>query len=189
MKVLNIGCGRNLREDSINVDITKYDGVDEVVDLSKFPWKWADNSVDGVHASHVLEHLPFDQQDKFILECHRILKKGGFMRLLLPHSSNVTSVGCYGHYRTFSYNTMHGYLAQDFYKFGKAKWKTIEQKLNWWFEKTDVQKELPEFMFLIISVVKPIINFLISISPRICENTWIYWIGGAREVVWTGEKL
>lgn len=187
--LLNIGAGRNQRKDCINIDITMYDGIQQVVDLSKFPWPWADESVDGIYASHILEHMPYEMEIKFILECHRILKKGGFLRLLLPHSSNVTSIGCFGHYRTFSYNTMHGYLAQDFYLFGKAKWKTVEQSLNWWFEKTDVQKELPSWIFVVIKIVNPIINFFIRLSPRIAENTWAYWVGGFREVMYKCEKL
>jgi len=187
--LLNLGAGRNQRKDCINIDITLYEGIQQVVDLSQFPYPFCDNSIDGIYASHVLEHLDFEKQDKFILECHRILKKGGFLRLNLPHSSNVTAIGCYGHYRTFSYNTMHGYLAMDFYKFGKAKWRTVERKLRWWYESVDSQKELHPIIRVIIKVVDFILTGLISISPRVCENTWIYWIGGAREVIWKGEKL
>jgi len=187
--LLNLGAGRNQRTDSVNVDVTVYPGIDEVVDLTKFPWPWADESIDGIHASHILEHMPYEMEIKFILECHRILKPGGFLRLLLPHASNVTSVGCFGHYRTFSYNTMHGYLSQDFYLFGKAKWRTVERGLNWWFEVTDAQGDLPGWMFKVINFAKPIINFFINIDPRIAENTWCYWVGGFREVIWKGVKL
>jgi len=187
--LLNLGAGRNQRKDCINIDITLYDGIQQVVDLSQFPYPFCDNSIDGIYASHVLEHLDFEKQDKFILECHRILKKGGFLRLNLPHSSNVTAIGCYGHYRTFSYNTMHGYLAMDFYKFGKAKWRTVERSLNWWYEVTDTQEELPKWIYVVIKVVNPVVNFFIKLSPRIAENTWCYWVGGFREVIWKGEKL
>lgn len=184
---LNIGCGRNIRSDCINVDITKYDGVQQVVDLTKFPWPWKDGSVEAIHASHILEH--FKDQEQFIWECLRILRKGGFLRLNLPHSSNVTAIGCMGHYRTYSYNTCHGYLSQDFYMFGKAKFKTVERSLNWWYEVEDAQGELPRWIFWVIHFVNPIINFFIRLSPRIAENTWCYLVGGFREVIWTGTKL
>lgn len=187
--ILNIGAGRDIRKDCINVDVTLYEGIDQVLDIGKFPWPWKDNSIDGIHASHVIEHLPFEDQIKFILECHRILKKGGFLRLSLPHASSVSSVGCFGHYRTFSYNTMDGYLAQDFYLFGKAKWRTTERQLRWWYEKTDVQKMLPSWLRYIVKSVDYVITGLMNIAPSICENTWIYWIGGAREVIWKGEKI
>ena len=44
----------------------------------------ADDSVDVVYSSHMLEHL--DQQDakKCLLEIYRVLKKGGILRLALP---------------------------------------------------------------------------------------------------------
>lgn len=97
-------------------------------------------------------------------------------------------MGCLGHYRTFSYDTLNDYLGRDFYWLGKQKFKTIEQKLLWWHEEIDIQGELPKWIAVIIRIVNPIINFLIRLSPRIAENTWVYWIGGFREVVYKCEK-
>jgi glycosyltransferase involved in cell wall biosynthesis len=186
-KYLNLGAGEHHIPNCINCDITPYRGVDQVVDLSKFPLPWEDNSVDGIYCNHFLEHLP--DPKPFILECHRILKKGGFLRIKVPHSSNVSAVGCLGHYRTFSYDTLNDYLGRDFYWLGKQKFKTIEQKLLWWHEEIDIQGELPKWIAVIIRIVNPIINFLIRLSPRIAENTWVYLIGGFRECVWEGEKI
>ena len=90
MPKLNLGSGRNTRIDCINVDVTKYLGVDKVVNLGKFPWPWKSNTIDGVYASHIIEHFP--DSKRFILECYRILKPGGFLRLNLPHSTSATSV-------------------------------------------------------------------------------------------------
>lgn len=186
MKTLNIGCGEDRKKDCVNVDILPFEGV-EVVDLSIYPWPWEDESIDGIHASHIMEHF-FDQK-KFIYECLRILKKGGFLRLKLPHSSNISSVGCIGHYRTYSYDTINDYLSRDFYMFEKARFKTVEQKLGWWFESVDVQGELPKWMTYIIKPVDFILTSLARISPRICENLWCYYVGGFREVIWKGIKL
>lgn len=185
--ILNLGCGGDIRDDSINIDITQAEGIDLVLDLSVFPWPWPDNSVDGIHASHIIEHLP--DPKPFILECLRILKKGGFLRLKVPHSSNISAVGCMGHYRTYSYDTLNDYLARDFYLFGAKKFKTTEQKLLWWYESFDIQNEVPKRYVWIIKVLNPIFNYLINLSPRIFENVWCYWIGGAREVIWEGVKL
>lgn len=197
MIYLNLGAGRNQRKDCINVDITLYPGIQQVVDLSTFPYPYADESIDGIYASHLIEHLPYilengkiiSGQEKFIEECLRILKKGGFLHLYVPHSSSVTSTGCMGHYRTYSYNTLKGYLSEDFYMFKKARFKTIYQRLNWWYFVTDTQGELPKVFFIMINIIKPIINFFINLSPRIAENTWIYLVGGCREIEWKGEKI
>jgi SAM-dependent methyltransferase len=185
--ILNLGAGKKLVPGAINCDITKYPGIDKQVDLTKFPWPWESNSIDGIHASHVIEH--FKDQEQFIWECLRVLKPGGFLRLVVPHSSSVSSVGCMGHYRTYSYNTLNDYLSRDFYMFGKAKFRTVEMKLLWWHEAVDCQEDLPVWAEAIIQVVNPVMNFFISLSPRVFENLWCYWVGGAREVVWKGEKI
>lgn len=183
---LNLGCGRKILKDAINVDVTKYPGVDAVVDLSVYPWPWTDESIDGIYASHVIEHL--EDPVRFINECRRILKKGGFLRLNLPHSSSVTNIGCFGHYRTFSYNTMHGYLGMDFYMFGKAPFKTVERKLRWWFEYVDCQKELPDWCGYVIKAVDFVITGLANICPRLWENIMCPTIQ-MREVIWKGIKI
>ena len=184
---LNLGCGEHIMWGCVNVDVTQYEGVNQVVDLSVYPWPWEDNSVDGIYANHIIEH--FSDPKPFILECHRILKKGGVLRIKVPHSSNISSVGCLGHYRTFSYDTLNDYLSRDFYYLGKQKFKTTEQKLLWWYEMPDIQGELPKPMLIAVKILNPIINKLIAISPRIFENVWCYWIGGARECIWTGVKI
>jgi len=187
MTILNLGCGEQILFGCINVDLTPYKGVDEIVDLTAPHWHWKDNSIDGIYANHIIEHLTDPKQ--FILECHRILKSSGFLRIKVPHSSNISAVGCLGHYRTFSYDTLNDYIGRDFYMFGKQKFKTVEQKLLWWYEEPDIQEELPKPILYAIKIIAPFINWLISLSPRIFENVWCYWIGGAREVIWTGIKI
>jgi len=184
--ILNLGAGAKIRKGTINIDVTQYEGIDQVIDLGSYPWPWADESVDGIYADHVIEHL--EDPYKFIRECIRILKKGGFLRMCLPHSSSVTNIGCFGHYRTFSYNTMDGYLARDFYVFGKAPFKTVERRLSWWFEFCDGAGELPPGCETLIKIINGIITPVANICPRLWENIMCSFIQ-MREVVWKGEKL
>ena len=183
--ILNLGAGRNQRKDCVNVDITPYPGIVQT-DLSKYPWPWEYGSIDGIYASHIIEH--FQSQEKFIWECLRILKKGGFLRLTVPHPSCITSIGCMGHNRTYSYSTLDDFLATDYYMFGKAKFKTIYQRLNWWHERSPINEIKPTWIRPIIWIMDKTLSYLGNLSPRICENLWIYWVGGFRESVWKGIK-
>ena len=184
MIFLNLGCGKNIRLDCINVDILG----PVVVDLGVFPWPWQDNSIDGIYASHILEH--FQDQEKFISECHRILKPGGFLRLNLPHASSVASVGCMGHYRTYSYSSIYDYVSRkNFYLCPHPRFKTTYQKLGWWYEGIDTQGQISKWQVPIIWLLDYVFTRLARLSPAICENTWIYLVGGFREVIWMGRKI
>jgi SAM-dependent methyltransferase len=184
--ILNLGCGNNPIKEAWNVDITKGNMVDEVVNLKKFPWKWKTGSCDEVWAIHVIEHFP--SQERFIKECYRILKKGGKLHLIVPHSSSVMSIGCMGHYRTYSYDTLRDYLSRPFYMFKKTMFHTEHQELRWWYGRPTVN--VPKFMlYFIIYPMNFIINRLIKLSPQVFENGWCYWVGGAKEVYWRGKKL
>jgi hypothetical protein len=77
-KWLNLGCGRvilpaekpahhALIPDGIhsyalwhNVDVVQSDGVDEVLDIFRYPFPWADNSYDGALLTHLVEHVPHE---------------------------------------------------------------------------------------------------------------------------------
>ncbi len=45
---------------------------------------FANESVDVVHSSHVIEHLSYDQGMRLFREIHRCLKNGGYFRLATP---------------------------------------------------------------------------------------------------------
>ncbi len=72
--VIQIGSGNARIADSIlNVDIFNYPEVDMVADCTKLPF--ADNSIDCVISSAVLEHV--SNPEAFIIEANRVLKTGG----------------------------------------------------------------------------------------------------------------
>jgi ubiquinone/menaquinone biosynthesis C-methylase UbiE len=48
------------------------------------PWKYKDNSVDIVYASHTFEHLSQKSAKLFLSEAYRCLKPGGSIRLVVP---------------------------------------------------------------------------------------------------------
>lgn len=106
---LNLGCGLNVVDGWINVDyalgakFVKFpffsrlnkkfgfftlDWSDQIYiyDLrKKFPWK--DNVVDVVYSSHTLEHFTRVEGYNFLKECHRVLRSGGTLRIIVPDLS------------------------------------------------------------------------------------------------------
>lgn len=87
---LHLGCGTEILDGYVNIDIVKLPGVDEVMNVLNMPWPYTDNSVDEIKAKDLIEHLPsHDPQGnntliKFIEECHRVLKAGGLLWLQTP---------------------------------------------------------------------------------------------------------
>ena len=108
---LNIGCGPGGKFDGyINIDnspsiiLGKLSAIKKalralnIIDESRFVADWSgiircdvskgihfgDDTVDKIYSSHLLEHIPRDRGVFFIKECHRVLKRGGVMRLVVP---------------------------------------------------------------------------------------------------------
>jgi ubiquinone/menaquinone biosynthesis C-methylase UbiE len=49
---------------------------------TRFPWP--DSSVDVVYSSHTLEHFRKEDGRAFLKECHRVLRTGGIIRIVVP---------------------------------------------------------------------------------------------------------
>jgi SAM-dependent methyltransferase len=88
---LDLACGQTPREGFEGVDL--WEGAKHRQDLLKFPWPWEDVSVDELHCSHFIEHIPMattpagkDLLFAFFDECYRILKPGGRMTVLCPNA-------------------------------------------------------------------------------------------------------
>jgi len=84
MNKLNLGCGDDVREGYINIDVRKRKGVDIVRDVTKtLPFK--DKSCDEVLAQDILEHLIPQDQEKLLLEINRILVNNGKLVVRTPN--------------------------------------------------------------------------------------------------------
>lgn len=89
---LNIGCGHFRLEGWINVDIQHLPEVDLVADVTE---GLQFSEAEAVFAEHFLEHLSFDAAVSFLLEAHRVLRPGGWIRLSTPNLDWVWAT----HYR------------------------------------------------------------------------------------------
>jgi predicted SAM-dependent methyltransferase len=97
MVKLDLGGGQTAKEGFTNVDI--WEGADVVHDLFTFPYPFEDESVEEIHSSHFIEHLPMEYVEQggkrkdmlfaFVDECYRMLKKGGKLYLQFPNCTSI----------------------------------------------------------------------------------------------------
>jgi len=103
---LHLGCGPHFLEGWTNVDysfgakvarIPLIGALSRALGLFKIQWNpsiilhnlaeplpWPDASVDFIYSSHTLEHLRREDGARLIAECHRVLKPGGVLRIVVP---------------------------------------------------------------------------------------------------------
>jgi predicted SAM-dependent methyltransferase len=83
IKRVHVGCGpHNLLPDWWNVDVRKFPGIDEVMDVTQ-PWPW--ENLDYVFGEHFLEHLLLDHALQFLQHAGNGLREGGTLRLSTPN--------------------------------------------------------------------------------------------------------
>lgn len=88
---LDFGAGRNPQPGFKSVDL--YAEADIKADLFKFPLPWKDGTVDEIHASHFVEHIPREKRWPFFVECWRIMKLDASMRILVPSWKSERAYG------------------------------------------------------------------------------------------------
>ena len=92
MKLLNVGCGNKLAKcgDWINVDMVpnKKTGVIGANIIKGLPF--SDNKFSVVYHSQVLEHFQKNQALPFLIECRRVLRKDGIIRIVVPDLQFLT---------------------------------------------------------------------------------------------------
>ena len=88
MKKLNFGCGTRVADGWENIDFAPFaPGVKQVNLLAGFPYP--DASFDVAYSSHVLEHFSRADGRFLVGECHRVLKPGGLVRIVVPDLENT----------------------------------------------------------------------------------------------------
>ena len=83
MIMLDLGCGPNKNQGFTGIDHWEFDGVDIVRDLRR-GLPFADSSIDGIMAKHILEH--FDGEDLIFIvdEMWRVCKHGVIVYVEVP---------------------------------------------------------------------------------------------------------
>ena len=99
---LDLASGQVPADGFEGVDI--FSGAKHVVNLMKYPWPFADESVAELRCSHFIEHIPMiyvnelgdevpmgtpgakDAWMRFFEECHRILVPDGWLEVIVPNA-------------------------------------------------------------------------------------------------------
>jgi len=92
MQLLNIGCGNRIHNDWVNIDKAPASQSVRQCDVEN-GLPFSDCSFDVVYHSHVLEHFTVNDAPQFLAECHRVLKPGGLIRVVVPDLEQI--VLCY----------------------------------------------------------------------------------------------
>jgi len=138
---LDLACGQHPKDGFEGVDLYG-DKAKHKVDLLKFPWPWADNSVDELYCAHFLEHVPareieerdlrslkdlptfvqvppFLGQDMLFAvmdECWRVMKPDAWMTIVVPSGRSN---------RAFWDPTHRRFFMQETFLYFAAEWRKM----------------------------------------------------------------
>jgi hypothetical protein len=138
---LDLGCGQTPREGFEGVDL-RSEQAKHKVDLFKFPWPFADESVEELHTSHLCEHIPareieptdlahgdwvipsqapFVGQDMFFAfmdECYRILAPDSWLTIIVPSGRSN---------RAFMDPTHRRFFMQESFLYLSEEWRRLNK--------------------------------------------------------------
>ena len=84
MLKLHLGCGYAKRQGWVNIDSNPDCKPDLLRDLTT-SLPYADNEIDFIYSEHCFEHLSLGEGIQFLIECRRVLKPLGVIRLSMPN--------------------------------------------------------------------------------------------------------
>lgn len=85
---LNLGCGEDIREGWVNVDVDPSCEPDRILNLEDTPWPFEDSSADKILLDNVLEHIRPDKRNSVIAEIARIANGEVIIRTPVPESGS-----------------------------------------------------------------------------------------------------
>ena len=110
-----MACGNRKQDGHIGIDLSKNTKADYVFDLLQYPWPIDDGVVDSIYCSHFFEHIPGLQRPAFMDECHRLLKIGSQLTIIVPHWSSMRAVQDFTH--------AHPIVCETSFLYFNKKWR------------------------------------------------------------------
>jgi predicted SAM-dependent methyltransferase len=89
---LHLGCGNNVLAGWLNTDLLPNLSSIVLLDVTRrFPF--SDHTFDRIYTEHMIEHIPFEAAHFMLVECRRIMRPGGVIRIATPDIKKV--IGLY----------------------------------------------------------------------------------------------
>jgi SAM-dependent methyltransferase len=146
---LNLGCGLDIREGYINIDIRKVHPKILVLDLEKELLKpFPDNSAEEIIAKDFVEHLSWRVVEAFLKDCFRVLKSGGRMYIQVPDMEAIAKKVILD--PNFKYGELEGWKAISFWVYGAGDYETNFHKTG--FTIPTLKKPLESIGFVVESI-------------------------------------
>lgn len=164
MTKLNLGCGWNKEEGFINCDNDHAVKPDKILNLTKqFPFK--SNSIDEIHTSHTLEHIPQELLvNKTLPEIWRICRKGARLSIVVPYEDSQSVLN---HYTRFNEDTFNNWC-RPCYETNMKNCDTFPFKFSFHVEKIELGKS-------------KIWGWVYSLIPlKIWKGLWKHLVGEIR---------
>ena len=133
---LDLGCGINVRDGYLGVDIAHTTKNIIKSDVLQYLKKLPKNSVSHIYSSHYLEHVDKDCLFDLLKEIDRTLVKGGEINFIVPHFSNPYYHSDPTHKTTwgvhsFSYICETSYLARKVPAYAIIKnWQLVKVRIK-----------------------------------------------------------
>lgn len=140
VKGINLGAGRGWRK-------IRWVGLDQVSGImldknTKLPF--SDSTIEFIFSEHFFEHLDDQDLDNLLSESHRVLKKGGKIRIITPNFEKILNKYRQGD-REYFFETVGFRGRKEWGKFGVQP--SLENILGHWFANYDSKDSMndPDF--------------------------------------------
>lgn len=166
---LNLGCGKDIKEDCENIDIIKGKEIKQYnLECANFiPLPYEDNSVDYIYAFHILEHirgfLPLCE------ELYRVAKPNSILHIKVPYGSSDDAFEDPTHVRQFFVNSFF-YLSQSAYHRADynyhGDWEEVKKTFYLRPQVNDIPDyNIPEFLMSTRNIVQEFEVLLRAVKP------------------------
>lgn len=85
MRIIELGGGEYPEPGTINIDCLEISTTDIVLNFTKKPLPFANESIDGVVMNHSLEHIPLLKVQFVLRELYRVCKPNAYLKIRTPN--------------------------------------------------------------------------------------------------------